>query len=196
MWSFRNRRLRFALFRLRGLAFGLGLLACWLLGRVRGVWGIFLLGKTTRCAQTSFSLPEKYPTPPYRRAAQEYRGQKQRKYPEVRVIVAPNRAFPFLGAKTASAFIKRKPAIARRRGVAVGFFAGKRCLSEASCFSKKNPTATPQARPHNRKSGSPNQRPPAKQTGQEPKPDLVETCLNGSNFSTGRVIPTGPAPLP
>src|SRR5690554_4450421 len=51
-------------------------------------------------------------------------------------------------------------------------------------------------RPHNRKSGSPNQRPPAKQTGQEPKPDLVETCLNGSNFSTGRVIPTGPAPLP
>src|SRR5690554_6894670 len=170
MWSFRNRRLRFALFRLRGLAFGLGLLACWLLGRVRGVWGIFLLGKTTRCAQTSFSLPEKYPTPPYRRAAQEYRGQKQRKYPEVRVIVAPNRAFPFLGAKTASAFIKRKPAIARRRGVAVGFFAGKRCLSEASCFSKKiqQPPRKParttgslgaqtNARPQNKQARSPNQ---------------------------------------
>jgi len=48
-------------------------------GRVRGVWGIFLLGKTTRFAQTSFSLPEKYPIPPYRRAAQEYQGQKESK---------------------------------------------------------------------------------------------------------------------
>src|SRR5690554_3980951 len=49
----------------------LGLPAFLLWGQVRGVWGIFLRGKTTRFAQTSFSLPEKYPTPPYRRAAQE-----------------------------------------------------------------------------------------------------------------------------
>src|SRR5690554_2287352 len=75
-------------------------------------------------------------------------------------------------------------------------FCRKKMSERSELFFKKNPTATPQARPHNRKSGSPNQRPPAKQTGQEPKPDLVENCLNGSNFSTGRVIPTGPAPLP
>ncbi len=35
-----------------------------------GCWIFF--GKTTRFAQTSFSLSEKYPTPPYRRAAQDY----------------------------------------------------------------------------------------------------------------------------
>jgi hypothetical protein len=75
------------------------------------------------------------------------KGKKQRKYSAVRVTVLPNRAFPFLNAKTTSLFIKRIPANARRRGVVVGFFAGKRCLSEASCFSKKNLTATPQARP-------------------------------------------------
>ena len=34
-----------------------------------------------------------------------------------------------------------------RRGVAGEFFAGKRCLSEASSFSKKNSPATPQTAP-------------------------------------------------
>ena len=34
-----------------------------------------------------------------------------------------------------------------RRGVAGEFFAGKRCLSEASSFSKKNSPATPQPAP-------------------------------------------------
>src|SRR5690554_5891440 len=64
---------------------------------------------------------------------------------------------PTVGQHGYRQFFNREPANARRRGVAVGFFAGKRCLSAASCFSKKNPTATPQARPHNRKSGSPSQ---------------------------------------
>ena len=145
------------------------------MGRVRGVWGIFLLGKTTRFAQTYFSLPEKYPIPPYRRAAQEYRGKKPTEAPSSKRKRCTESIVSLSIHKISAAVTKRPPANARRRGVVVGFFAGKRCLSEASCFSKKNPTATPQARPqtgrlgaqakpspHNRKSWSPTQSQPKK----------------------------------
>ena len=152
-----------------------GLPAFRVCGRVRGVWGIFLLGKTTRFAQTYFSLPEKYPIPPYRRAAQEYRGKKPTEAPSSKRKRCTESIVSLSIHKISAAVTKRPPANARRRGVVVGFFAGKRCLSAASCFSKKNPTATPQARPqtgrlgaqakpspHNRKSWSPTQSQPKK----------------------------------
>lgn len=49
-----------------------------------GVGGIFSSGKRTRFAQTSFSLPEKIPPPPYRRAAQEYPGQPSIRFSSLR----------------------------------------------------------------------------------------------------------------
>ena len=111
----------------------LGLLAFRLWGRVRGVWGVFLLGKNNSLRSDIFFPARKIPHTPLPTGSTGIPRKKQREHPEIGVNVA---LVPIRHKNTA-AVISRLPANARRRGVAVGFFAGKRCLSEASCFSKK-----------------------------------------------------------
>src|SRR5690554_5741786 len=118
----------------------------------RGV-GYFSSGKNNSLRSDIFFPVRKIPHTPLPTGSTGIPRKKQREHPEIGVNVA---LVPIRHKNTA-AVISRLPANARRRGVAVGFFAGKRCLSEASCFSKENPTATPQARPHNRKARSPSQ---------------------------------------
>src|SRR5690606_26833586 len=141
----------------------------------RGV-GYFSSGKNNSLRSDIFFPVRKIPHTPLPTGSAGIPRKKQREHPEIGVNVA---LVPIRHKNTA-AVISRLPANARRRGVAVGFFAGKRCLSEASCFSKKNPTATPQARPHNRKARSPKPSRPTKREVREPKPDSQKAKLKSA----------------